>query len=52
MQITDWLLVEMVLPFGLTHISKTKSGFKQPFVIESPLRLHAGPDLRGISKLV
>ncbi len=42
MQLTDWLLVEvMLLLIGLTQISLTKSGFNHPSEIESPLSLWA-----------
>jgi hypothetical protein len=42
MQLTDWLLVEVVLLLmGLTKNSWTKSSFDTPSVIESPLRLRA-----------
>jgi hypothetical protein len=42
MQLTDWLLVEVVLLLlGLTKNSRTKSSFDTPSVIESPLRLRA-----------
>jgi hypothetical protein len=42
MQLTDWSLVEVaLLLIGLAQISLTKSGFNQPSVMESPLRLWA-----------
>ncbi len=40
MQLTAWLLVEVALLLnGLTQISVKKTGFNDPFVTESPLRL-------------